>query len=95
MTEDDDPAADALPGTEAGLRALFRYQRSGEVRAYHLKILAIGVELWRVTERPGQPPASLKEADLTSAAEAAQLLDDIQRSLTAGGWRECPTDHEP
>ena len=69
-------------------RELFRYERSGEVRIYGLRVLSPGVELWRVTETHGQQSTSIKEDDLKSADDAVQALEDIERSLTAGGWRK-------
>jgi hypothetical protein len=45
-----------------------------------------GAELWRVTEYPGEPQRSIKEADVTSIDETLDLLEEIGRALTAAGW---------
>lgn len=73
--------------TSGDLRELVRYERGDELRIYNLSITE-GVELWRVTEYPGEPPHTLKEADLRSIDELLELLEEIGRSLRAAGWRE-------
>jgi hypothetical protein len=70
-----------------GLKELLRYRRGLETRVYNLRVVSPCLELWRVTELPGRDPAALKEADLTSTDEALALLEEIKRSLLAGGWR--------
>ena len=71
-------------------RKLFAYWKGEEVRIYNLRILASGTELWRVTEVAGQQRASIKENELNSTDEALRCLEDLERSLTAGGWRKLP-----
>jgi hypothetical protein len=64
-----------------------RYWRGDQVRIYNLHVVAGGVELWRVTERAGQPAGSVKETDFTQPEAAALFLEEVKRTLTAGGWR--------
>ena len=66
---------------------MFRYQRGDDVRVYYLRVVPAGTELWRVTERAGQPPSAVKEDDFTHADVCAQYVKEVERSLTAGGWR--------
>ena len=66
---------------------VFRFGRGEEVRIYSLRVVKGGTELWRVTVRPGQPDSSIKEEDFTSAEVAARYFQEIERTLTAGGWR--------
>jgi hypothetical protein len=68
------------------LKVLFRCERHDEIRVYGLRVVSPGLELWRVTETAGVQAGSVKEADLTSTDEAVQLLEEIRRSLRAGGW---------
>jgi hypothetical protein len=65
----------------------FRYRRADAVRIYNLHVVADGVELWRVTETAGQPRQSVKETDFSGLEAAAEFLDEVERTLTAGGWR--------
>jgi hypothetical protein len=67
---------------------IFRYCRGDDVRIYTLHVVAGGTELWRVTVRPGQPDSAIKEEDFKSADVAARYFQEIERTLTAGGWRE-------
>jgi hypothetical protein len=67
---------------------VFRYSRGEAVRIYSLHVIAGGTELWRVTVRPGQPDSAVKEEDFTSADMAARYIEEIVRTLVAGGWRE-------
>ena len=41
-----------------------------------------------MTELPGEPVRSIKECDLTDPDEAMDFLEEVQRTLKAGGWRE-------
>jgi hypothetical protein len=65
----------------------FRYRRGDAVRIYSLHVVTDGVELWRVTETAGQPRQSVKETDFRGVEAAADFLDEVERTLTAGGWR--------
>jgi hypothetical protein len=67
---------------------VFRYSRGDEVRIYSLRVIKGGTELWRVTVRPGQPDASIKEENFRSADVAARYFGEVERTLTAGGWRK-------
>ena len=67
---------------------IFRYRRKDEVRVYDLRIVPGGTELWRVTSRPGQPDAEIKEDEFKSRETALECFAEIERALTAGGWRE-------
>ena len=71
---------------EHSSRELIRYERGLETRVYRLRIVARGAELWRVMETPGEPPRSIKEADVASVDETLDLLEEIGRALTAAGW---------
>lgn len=74
---------EGAPGGE-----VFRYSRGNEVRVYSLRVVAGGTELWRVTVRPGEPDSEIKESDFTSADVAARYFEEIERTLTAGRWRQ-------
>lgn len=72
--------------TQNSSRELIRYERGLETRIYELRVVAGGAELWRITAYPGDPTVSIKEADLASVEETLDLLEEIGRALTAGGW---------
>ena len=67
---------------------VFRFMRGEEVRIYSLRVVKGGAELWRITIRPGQPDAAIKEEDFTDAEAAAQYFDEIARMMMAGKWRK-------
>ena len=69
-------------------KPLLQYWRGDETRVYNVRVVAEGAELWAVTEAPGRVPRSVKEGLFTSAAEALEFLDEVHRTLLAGGWRE-------
>ncbi|MEQ1868912.1 MAG: hypothetical protein ABL961_02695 [Vicinamibacterales bacterium] len=72
-------------------KPLLRFERIDQVRTYCLRVVSPGVELWRVTESmesEAEDAAILKEDDLASVDEALALIEDIQRSLRAAGWRQ-------
>jgi hypothetical protein len=71
-----------------GFKELIRYTRADEVRIYNVRVMAPGLELWRVTHSADGETTSIKEADLTSSEETLELLEDIRRSLQAAGWKE-------
>jgi len=77
--------------TEENVRELFRYTKGDQIRVYSLRVISGRVELWRATRIVGLPPALIKEADVSTSSEAMELFGDIERSLTAGGWRACST----
>ena len=57
------------------------------MRIYNLHVVAGGVELWRVTETADQPATSVKETDFSGVEAAADFLEEVERTLMAGGWR--------
>jgi hypothetical protein len=67
---------------------VFRYRRHDEVRIYQLCAVPGGLELWRVVEREGELADSVKEVDFRRPDEVAQFLEEVERTLTAGGWRQ-------
>ena len=73
-------------------RELFRYQRGDELRIYKLCVIPGGAELWRLTERTGEPATSLKEDDFTSPDDVIRTLEELKRRLMAGGWQELDTE---
>jgi hypothetical protein len=70
------------------LREVLRVTRGDETRIYKLWVGPENTELWRFVEAPGQSTRSIKECDLTDADEAWRFLEEVQRTLKAGGWRE-------
>lgn len=66
-----------------------QFTRGEETRVYRLRVMSPGAELWRITEAPGEPGRSVKETFLETAEEAVAFLEEMQRALTAGGWRRC------
>jgi hypothetical protein len=67
---------------------VFRYGRGDEVRIYSFHVVASGTELWRVTQRAGEPDEAVMETSFTRAIDAAQFLEEVTRALVAGGWRQ-------
>lgn len=74
---------------------MFRYRRDDVVRVYDLRVVKTGAELWRVTVRPGEPDVEIKEDHFDDPDVAARFFEEIQRALTAGGWREEPAPDRP
>jgi len=70
------------------LREVLRVARGDETRIYTILVSPGKTELWRFIEAPGQPEQSIKECDLSNADEAWKFLEEVQRTLKAGGWRE-------
>jgi hypothetical protein len=70
-----------------GVHEALRYARGDEVRIYSFHIVPGGTELWRVTQRAGEPDVSVMETSFTRPLEAAQFLEEVSRALIAGGWR--------
>ncbi len=66
---------------------LFRYTRGIELRIYVLRVGAGATELWRITHAAGQPVRSVLETAFSGSAEAAAFIEEVERTLTAGGWR--------
>ena len=89
MTIHDDQA-DARAGgfgSLAGFHEVLRRRRGDDTRIYRLRVVAGGAELWRVERSAGASPRWVKESDLKGPEDTAALLGEIQRALTAGGWR--------
>ena len=90
MDENDDesPAEsdEFCPSTD--FKELFRVQKWDETRVYGLRVVPGGAELWRITEKPGHEPISIKEDDFTQSEEAGRTLEELERRLKAGGWRQ-------
>jgi hypothetical protein len=64
------------------------FTRGDETRIYRLRVLPEGAELWRVTEGPSGQVESIKETLFKGSEEAGIFLEEVQRALTAGGWRQ-------
>jgi hypothetical protein len=69
-------------------REVLRVTRADETRIYGIRIGEGGAELWRVSEAAGEPARSIKECDLAGPDEASDFLDEVRRTLKAGGWQE-------
>lgn len=67
---------------------VLRCTRGGETRIYSLRVVPDGAELWRITESPGESPRSVKECDFNDPEKTSQFLDEVRRTLRAGGWQE-------
>jgi hypothetical protein len=67
---------------------VFRWVRGDESRSYRIRAIAGGAELWRITESGLALVQSIKECDFTTSEQAAAFLEELRRSLIAGGWRE-------
>ncbi len=62
--------------------------RGDETRSYRLRPIVGGAELWRVTESGLAGVQSIKECDFQSSEQLTGFLEELRRSLLAGGWRE-------
>ena len=62
--------------------------RKDQSRSYMLRAVPGGAELWRVTESELAGLQSIKESDFQSSEQVAAFLEELRRSLLAGGWRE-------
>jgi hypothetical protein len=69
-------------------RPLLQYKRGDETRVYNVRVVTDGAELWAVTEAPGRVPRAVKEGLFINADEALAFLEEVRRTLLAGGWRE-------
>jgi hypothetical protein len=69
-------------------RDVLRVTRGDETRIYRILVGSGHTELWRFIEAPAQPTRSIKECDLADADQAWTFLEEVQRTLKAGGWRE-------
>jgi hypothetical protein len=66
---------------------VFRCTRGQEKRTYNLRVVPRGAELWRVTESASAGLQSMKEAHFKESGEASKFLEELRRTLTAGGWK--------
>jgi hypothetical protein len=73
---------------DAPFHEVLRVTRGLETRIYKLLPVPHGAELWRVIEIPGEPSRSVKETQFKDAEAAAEFLDEVRRTLKAGGWQE-------
>ena len=55
---------------------------------YRLRVVHGGAELWRTTESHLTGVQSVKESEFQSSEQVTGFLEDLRRSLIAGGWRE-------
>ena len=62
--------------------------RREETRVYRLRVVAGGAELWRVSESRLAGVHAVKESDFQSSEQVTGFLQELRRSLIAGGWRE-------
>lgn len=66
---------------------VFRYRRGDVVRVYKLRVVAGGTEFWRFTHAEGQAAVAVKEDDFNDVDAATRFFEEVERTLTAGGWR--------
>ena len=62
--------------------------RKDETRSYRLRVVPGGAELWRMTESELGGLQSVKESNFQSSEQVTGFLDELRRSLVAGGWQE-------
>jgi hypothetical protein len=74
--------------SDAAFHEVLRVTRGLETRIYNLLPVPEGAELWRVTETVGAPSRSVKETHFRDAEAAAEFLEEVRRTLKAGGWQE-------
>ena len=84
---DIDETSDA-PRDSAEFIEILRCVRKTETRSYRLRAVPGGAELWRVTESDLADSQTVKESDFQSSEQVAGFLEELRRSLVAGGWRE-------
>jgi hypothetical protein len=62
--------------------------RKEVTRTYRLRAVAGGAELWRATESDLGGIQWVKESDFQSSEQVTAFLEELRRSLLAGGWQE-------
>jgi hypothetical protein len=62
--------------------------RKEVTRTYRLRAIAGGAELWRATESDLGGIHWIKESDFQSSEQVTAFLEELRRSLLAGGWLE-------
>jgi hypothetical protein len=75
-----------MPNKETPAHEVLRCTRGDETRIYSLRVVSDGAELWRTTEFPGEEAHSVKECHFKGSEEALQFLEEVRRTLIAGGW---------
>lgn len=85
-----EPRRPSMGDDERAIRwhEVLRCTRGDETRVYRLRVVADGAELWRMTESPGEQTRSVKESDFKDPETTSQFLDEVRRTLKAGGWQE-------
>jgi hypothetical protein len=85
-----EPSRPSMGDDEPAIRwhEVLRCTRGDETRIYRLRAVAGGAELWRITECPGEKTRSVKESDFSDADQTSQFLEEVRRTLKAGGWQE-------
>jgi hypothetical protein len=78
---------DELPNSTDS-HELLRCTRRNETRTYSLREVGGGAELWRITEAPGADAQSVKEGHFKDSEQVLQFLEELRRSLIAGGWQQ-------
>jgi hypothetical protein len=66
---------------------VLRCTRGTETRIYNLRAIPGGGELLRITKSPGAEPQSVKECDFQDSEQVSKFLEEVRRSLIAGGWQ--------
>ena len=80
--------AQDVPGDLEDCIEILSCVRQQEMRTYRLRVVHGGAELWRTTESRLTGVHSVKESDFQSSEQVTGFLEDLRRSLIAGGWRE-------
>ncbi len=85
-----EPLRPAMGDDEPAIRGheVLRCTRGDETRIYRLRVVLGGAELWRMTESPGEQTRSVKESDFKDPETTSQFLEEVRRTLKAGGWQE-------
>jgi hypothetical protein len=76
-----------MPHKETPAHEVLRCTRGDETRIYSLRVVSDGAELWRTTECPGEEAHLVKECLFKHSEEASQFLEEMRRTLIAGGWQ--------
>ena len=85
-----EPSRPSMGDDEPAIRwhEVLRCTRGDETRIYRLRVVPDGAELWRMTQSPGEKTHSVKESDFKDPETTSQFLDEVRRTLKAGGWQE-------
>lgn len=88
MTDQDpkpDAALDERPASD-DFHELARFTRGQETRVYRLRPARDGAELWRLTDT-ADDTTSVLETKFLNTTEALEFLEELDRTLRAGGWK--------